>query len=85
MELLIKSRAENPRLWYIHLDLAGALGLSGDLNEARTALAKAIELKPEMNSLARLRAYPGGSNREFRGLCENTVNLGLRRAGLPEE
>jgi adenylate cyclase len=85
LELMIKARAENPRLWYVHLDLAGALGLRNDLEEARTALAKAIDLKPEMNSLARLRAHPGGGNPEFWALCENTVNLGLRRAGMPEE
>jgi TolB-like protein/Tfp pilus assembly protein PilF len=85
LELMIKARAENARLWYVHLDLAGALGLRGDLEEARTALAKALELRPEINSLARLRAYPGGGNPEFRVLCDNTVNLGLRRAGMPEE
>jgi adenylate cyclase len=85
LDLITKARAENPRLWYVHLDLAATLGLRGDLEEARTALAKVIELKPEMNSLDRLRAYPGGGNPEFWALCENTVNLGLRRAGLPDE
>ena len=85
LDLISKARAQNPRLWYVHLDLAGALGLRGDLEEARKALAKAIELKPEMNSLDRLRAYPGGGNPRFWALCENTVNLGLRRAGMPDE
>ena len=82
--LLIKARAENPPLWYFHLDLAAALGLKGDLDDARTALAKAIELMPEMNSLARLRAYPGGGNQQHWALYEKTAVVGLRRAGMPE-
>ncbi len=50
IDLLRKARAANPRLWYVHLNLAGAFGLRGDLDEARAGLTKAIELKPEMNS-----------------------------------
>jgi tetratricopeptide (TPR) repeat protein len=82
--LLIKARAENPRLWYFHLDLAAALGIKGDLDEARTALAKAIELMPEMHSLAWLRAYPGGGNQQHWALYEKTAAVGLRRAGMPD-
>ena len=78
-------RAAYPRLWYVHRDLAGALGLRGDLDEARAALAKAIELKPEMNSLAWLRAYPGASDLRYWALYEKTVAVGLRRAGFPVE
>jgi adenylate cyclase len=85
IDLLRKARAANPRLWYIHLNLAGAFGLRGDLDEARAGLAKAIELKPEMNSLAWLRAYPGAGDRQHRALYEKTVAVGLRRAGMPEE
>jgi TolB-like protein/class 3 adenylate cyclase/Flp pilus assembly protein TadD len=85
IDLLRKARAANPRLWYIHLNLAGGFGLRGDLDEARASLAKAIELKPEMNSLAWLRAYPGAADRQHRALFEQTVAVGLRRAGLPDE
>jgi TolB-like protein/class 3 adenylate cyclase/Tfp pilus assembly protein PilF len=60
IDLLRKARAANPRIWYHHLWLAGALGLRGDLDEARAALAEGIKLKPEANSLARLRASPWG-------------------------
>ena len=85
IDLLRKARAAYPRLWYVHRDLAGALGLRGDLDEARAALAKAIELKPEMNSLAWLRAYPGASDRQYWALYEKTVAVGLRRTGFPDE
>jgi adenylate cyclase len=83
--LLRKARAARPRLWYVHRDLAAALGLKGDLDEAGATLARAIELKPEMNSLAWLRAYPGASNPQYWALHEKTVAVGLRRAGLPDE
>jgi hypothetical protein len=33
-----------------------ALGLRGDLDEAKATLTEALKLKPEWNSLARLRA-----------------------------
>jgi adenylate cyclase len=85
IDLLRKARAVSPRRWYVHLDLAGALGFKGDLDEARAALAKAIELKPEMNSLAWLRAYPGASNPQYWALYEKTAAFGLRRAGFPDE
>jgi adenylate cyclase len=85
IDLLRKARTAYPRLWYVHRDLAGALGLRGDLDEARAALAKAVELKPEMNSLAWLRTYPGASDRQYWALNEKTVAIGLRRAGFPDE
>jgi adenylate cyclase len=85
IDLLRKARAVSPRRWYVHLDLAGALRFKGDLDEARAALAKAIELKPEMNSLAWLRAYPGASNPQYWALYEKTAAFGLRRAGFPDE
>ena len=84
IDLLRKARAENPRTYYIHLLLAGALGLKGDLDDARTALAEAIKLKPEMNSLKQLRASSFG-NSDFGALREKTYYVGLRRAGMPEE
>ncbi|HEV8030231.1 MAG TPA: adenylate/guanylate cyclase domain-containing protein [Stellaceae bacterium] len=86
VELLIQARASNPRLFYVYLWLAGALGLKGDLDEAKAALAQSIALKPEINSLARLREYqPWMINPPYWALREKTVNVGLRRAGFPEE
>ena len=76
----------NPWLSYTHLTLAAALGLKGELDEASTALAEAISLKPEINSLARLRAYvPYDTNLPRGALREQTFEAGLRNAGTPEE
>ena len=52
IDFLKRARARNPRLWYLHAVLAGALGLAGDLDEARAALAESLKLKPEINSQA---------------------------------
>jgi TolB-like protein/class 3 adenylate cyclase len=85
IELLLKARASNPSLFYVHLWLAGAFGLKGGVLEAKNALAVALTLKPEINSLARLREYqPWITNPPFWALREKTVNIGLRCAGFPE-
>ena len=71
------TRGPAPRtrvMWSMHLYLAGALGFTGDLDEARTALADALKLKPEINSLARLRTFcPWIANSHHWGLLEETV------------
>jgi tetratricopeptide (TPR) repeat protein len=86
--LFRKCRAAYPEGWFTHLYLAAALGLRGDIDEARTALAHSIKLKSEFDSIARLRAAPSHSamdNPQFVALREKTLEIGLRRAGLPEE
>jgi len=81
-----KARAANPRYWWVHLWLAGTLGLKRDLDEARSALAESIRRKPEVNSIARWRAEsPCCTNPQFTALAEKTLYTGLRRAGLPDE
>jgi tetratricopeptide (TPR) repeat protein len=86
IELLNKSRAANPRYWSTHLWLAGAFGLRGDLDEAKAALAEGIKLKPEINSMARWGAFaPWVDNPQYSALRAKTVDIGLRRAGMPEE
>ena len=85
IELLTKACAGNPHGFYVHLWLAAAFGLRGDVNEARGALAQSLALKPEINSLARLREYAWMNNPPHWALREKTVNIGLRRAGFPEE
>jgi adenylate cyclase len=70
----------------IHFWLAGALGLKGDLDEARAALVKALELKPEVGSLAQYQAqHPWETNPEYLALRAKTRDAGLRRAGFPDE
>jgi adenylate cyclase len=84
--ILPHRRDSIPRDFGIHLWLAGALGLRGDLDEARAEIAEAIKLKPEVHSLSALRAYfPWITNPPYWALREKTVNVGLRRAGFPDE
>jgi adenylate cyclase len=86
INLLRKARAANPRFWAAHLYLAGALGFRGDLDEAKAALAEAIKLKPEVNSVSRFGAqFPWNTNPPYWALLEKTVNAGLRRTGFPDE
>jgi adenylate cyclase len=85
IDLLKRARTANHRLWYIYEALAGALGLKGDLDEARAALAEAIKLNPKMNSLARSARSPWSTNPQYVALREKTLGAGLRRAGFPDE
>jgi hypothetical protein len=86
IKFLRKASAANPRASGPHLGLAGALGLRGDLGEAKAEIAEAIKLDPRFNSLAALRAYyPWITNPPLWALREKTVNDGLRRAGFPDE
>jgi Tfp pilus assembly protein PilF len=83
---LEKARGANPRLWVPSFYLAGAYGLQGNLEAARSALADSIRLKPALKSLARMRAEnPWLRNPQYWMLQERTLNVGLRRAGLPDQ
>jgi TolB-like protein/DNA-binding winged helix-turn-helix (wHTH) protein/Tfp pilus assembly protein PilF len=85
-DLLRRARAENPRVYFFHIYLAGALGLRGDIDEARAALTESIQLKPEVNSLTRWRAaQPWIDNPAFVALRGSTIDAGLRRAGMPDD
>jgi hypothetical protein len=46
-------------------------------------MAEWIKVKPELNSLARLR--PSSTNPQILSMREKTSITGLRRAGFPEE
>jgi len=86
IDFLTKARAANPRIFYIHLDIAAAMALKGYLDDAHAALAEAIRLKPSINSIARQRARSAYTNNPaYRALAEKTVDVGLRLAGMPEE
>ena len=86
IDLIKKARAANPRLYYVHMYLAGALGLRRDLDNASAVLAELGRLKPEINSLAALRAFqPFFSNPRYLALAEKTLYAGLRQAGFPDE
>ena len=84
---LIRARTELPRNWSHHGFLAGALGLKGDIDEA-SEIAEMLKLKPEVTSVARLRAIlatMGVGDPRLQALREKTIYAGLRRAGFPEE
>jgi len=86
IDLITKARARNPRSWFLHLYLAGALGLNGDVDRARTAIAESIKLKPEVSSVAQLLAQMSWmSHLQHVALAEKTFYAGLRRAGFPDE
>ncbi len=86
IEWIRKARADNPRAYYIHLFLAGALGYKGELDDAKAALADSLRLNPEINSFAAQRASsPWIAHPPHWALREKTLNLGLRRIGHPEE
>jgi hypothetical protein len=73
-------------LWMPHLYLAGAYGLQGDLEAAKSALTESMRLKPTIRSLAGMRAEnPWLTNPQYWVLQEKTLNVGLRRAGLPDQ
>jgi tetratricopeptide (TPR) repeat protein len=83
-----RARALGPGVWFVHLGLAGALGLSGDIDEAKIEIAEMLKLKPEMNSIARWRAIlttMGFGHPQYWALRDKTTFAGLRRAGFPEE
>jgi adenylate cyclase len=76
IQLERKARAENPRIWWIRLGLAGSLGLNGDIDEARAEIAEALKLKPEVNSVAKWRALGatmGIGDPRQQALMEKTV------------
>ena len=86
VEFARKARAANPRVDYVLLQLAAALGLHGDIDEAKAALGAFLKLKPEINTLAKVRkTIYTQATAELEALAEKTVWTGLRRAGLPEE
>jgi adenylate cyclase len=86
IELFDRVRAARPGFWDVYMWRAGAFALQGDLDAARAELAEAGRLKPEVNSLARWRGYqPWIAIPQYWALREKTLNLGLRRAGFPEE
>ena len=86
IDLLQTARSANARLWVPYFYLAGAYGLRGDVDKAKFSLGESIRLKPRIKSLARMRVEnPWLGNPQYWALQEQTLNLGLRRAGLPDQ
>jgi tetratricopeptide (TPR) repeat protein len=82
---LQRARVANSRLWFPHLYLAGALGLEGKLDQARTALIEALKREPAISSISRMRSHNAWiGNPQHWALQAETLNVGLRRAGFPD-
>lgn len=75
------------RFFQLYFYLAAALGLHGDVDEAKAALAEGLKMNPRLTSIAALHKQFSYwyANPEFTRLAEGTYAAGLRRAGLPEE
>jgi TolB-like protein/Tfp pilus assembly protein PilF len=85
IDMLTNALAGRPRQWVNHFALAAALGLKGDLDGARAALARSLAIKPDVDSLARFRICRPWGNAQHWTLFEKTVAAGLRRADFPDE
>jgi TolB-like protein/Tfp pilus assembly protein PilF len=88
LEYFRRTRALAPGIWYVHLNLASALALKGDIDEARTVIGQSIKLRPEVNSIERWRSIletQGYAHPRLRAMREKTTFAGLRLAGFPEE
>ena len=89
IDLFIKARTANPRVWMFSYELAGALAFKHDLDGAKAALSESLKLKPEINTLAQWHAYLPWTSKDsaprFWALQDKTLNEGLRRIGFPEK
>jgi len=88
IEYLRKACTESPNFGGYHLSLAAALGLKGELEEAKQELATASKLKLDTGSLAKLLSTPNfhdvGTPQYF-ALRRKTFEAGLLAAGMPAE
>jgi tetratricopeptide (TPR) repeat protein len=85
---LRQGRSANPRDAGNPALLAAALGLNGDLDEAKAMLAEAAaKTSNGPPSLARFDvAWPNwNASPEYVALRKKTIDVGLRRAGVPDE
>jgi adenylate cyclase len=88
LSLYRRARALAPTVWYVHDALAAALGLKGDIDEGKREIAEMLKLKPDANSIARLRAIAatlGFASPALDAMAEKTLNVGIRRLGFPEK
>lgn len=75
--------AENPRHPSNYMVLASALAHKGDMDEARAALKRSIELRPQHDSLAGVLKHARPSPEVYAQRFARYLD-GLRKAGLPE-
>jgi tetratricopeptide (TPR) repeat protein len=85
LDQLLQSIAGRPRYWVNHFALAGALGLNGDVEGAKAAIAASLAMKPEVDTLERFRALRPWGNERHWALFEKTAAVGVRHAGFPDK
>ena len=86
IELYRRSLALNSAYWYAHVFLAAALGLNGDIDGARRAIADAVRVRPGAKSIEQLRTIVATRGHpQLDAWWEEIIYTGLRRAGFPEE
>ena len=76
------ARALNPSIFHTHWVLAAALGLKGELTEARAALTQAMTMRPELDSAPCCYVISRQPSPTFLALFATTACAGLRQAGL---
>ena len=84
------ARRAVPELPIVHLMLASAYGLKGDIDRAAAELGEArlLHVGDRFSSIAHIKAFPGGyrgAGPDTRALYEATYLVGLRKAGMPEK
>jgi TolB-like protein len=82
-EWLHRCLRANPNYPLAHFELAAALALLGNLDEARAAAKAGLALEPTF-TIRRLKAFPRHDNSDFRAGSRRIIQ-GMRMAGVPEE
>ena len=84
---LEKARGAAPELSWVHLRLASAYGLQGEIERAAAEIAEAQRMDGHGRDLtiAHLKAPGFSSGTKISALFETTYFAGLRKAGMPEE
>jgi tetratricopeptide (TPR) repeat protein len=89
IEYLQKSVAAGSFVFHAHVLLAAALGLNGDIEQAKASLGEGRKRKPELKSVSDMRKWEASylytSQPDYVALREKTIYVGLRAAGMPEE
>jgi adenylate cyclase len=76
----------NSHYYLIPLHLAGALGLKGEIEEAKAMLAQVAKLRSDVRTLADFhRLHPPYANPKYAAMAADTLDAGLRRAGMLDE
>jgi DNA-binding winged helix-turn-helix (wHTH) protein/tetratricopeptide (TPR) repeat protein len=85
IDLLLTAAAGIPEHSSPLLAMAAAFGLKSEGAAAGAALRQGVELCPALRTLSVLRSWVGRQGPEFMPVYQQTMERGLRCAGMPEE